>query len=117
MDSIDVFNDVIKILESITLIEKPMAQAFKKSENLAKNFQEGKVEEAKASCKALTIELLELQKIFKEKTLEPSMELYQTIKKLMHVYVGDAEKQILFMEERTGIKKTKDFLQGLKEKL
>ena len=109
-DTIDIFNDVIKILDSLVLMEESIGKVIQDSKKFTSDFKAGKLEETQADCDALATNLGELEKIFKDKTLEPSMDLYQKIKQLLHIHIGNAEKQLVLFEEQSSLKTAKQLL-------
>ncbi len=112
-DTIDIFNDVIRILDSIVQMESSIAKTTSNAKKFTEDFKAGNLEKAQADCDALSASLSEAEKVFKEKTLEPAMDLYQKIKQMMHIHIGEAEKQLSFVEDHTGIKKAKAVLEKL----
>lgn len=115
-DSIDIFNDVIKILDSIVVMEDSIGKTVQSGEKFVEDFKSGNLEQAKADCDTLSTNLEEIKKLFKDKTLQPAMDLYQEIKKLLHIHIGNAEKQLLMFEEQSSLKSAKHLLETLKEK-
>ncbi len=113
-DTIDIFNDVIKILDSIVEMESSIGKSVLSAKQFTEDFKAGNLEKAKADCDALSSSLGGAEKVFKEKTLEPAMDLYQKIKKLMHIHIGEAEKQLSYVEEHMGLKQAKAILEKLK---
>lgn len=115
-DSIDIFNDVIKILDSIVLMEDSIGKTAQSGEKFIQDFKAGNLEQAQADSDALGKSLEGIGKLFKEKTLEPAMDLYQKIKQLLHIHIGNAEKQLLMFEEQASLKSAKHLLETIKEK-
>ena len=94
-------------------MEESIGQVVQDRKKFSEDFQAGKIEETQKDYDALATDLEDLEKIFKEKTLEPSMDLYQKIKQLLHLHVAHAEKQIEDLQTGSGIKEMKTLLKSI----
>ena len=108
--TLDIFNDLVKLLNSVVLMEDTFGKVASDGKEFAAAFEAGKVDEAKAKMDSFSKDLGDLEKIFKDNTLEPAMDLYQKIKQLLHLHVAQAEKQIDEMQTVSGIKVAQDLL-------
>jgi hypothetical protein len=108
--TLDIFNDIVKILNSIVLMEESFGKVTSDSKEFATAFESGKVDEAKAKLDSFSKDLGDLEKLFKDNTLEPAMDLYQKIKQLLHLHVAESEKQIDEMKVVSGVKVDQDLL-------
>ena len=115
-NTIDIFNDIINILDSIVLMEKSIGKTVQAGEKFIDDFKSGNLEKTQGDCDLFTTSLGEIEKTFKEKTVQPAMDLYQEIKKLLHIHIGNAEKQLLMFEDQSSLKPAKQLLEKIKEK-
>ena len=112
-NSISIFNDVVEILDSIVGMETSLSDLAKTTEALSQNFKSGKLEDAQTDCDILMKNLQGVEEVFKTKTLQPAMDLYQKIKQLMSRVVLEGEDQLTLVEERSGIKEAREFLKKM----
>ena len=108
--TLDIFNDIVKILNSNVLMEESFGKVTSDSKEFAADFESGKVDEAKAKLDSFSKDLGDLEKLFKDNTLEPAMDLYQKIKQLLHLHIAESEKQIDEMKVVSGVKVAQDLL-------
>ena len=94
-------------------MEESIGQVVQDRKKFSEDFQAGKIEETQKDYDALATDLEDLEKIFKEKTLEPSMDLYQKIKQLLHLHVAHAEKQMEDLQTGSGLKEMKKLLKAI----
>ena len=115
-NSIDIFNDVIEILDSVVGMETSLPDLAKTTEALSQGFKSGKLEDAQTDCDTLMKNLQGVEAVFKTKTLQPAMDLYQKIKQLMSRVVSEGEGQLQLIEEKSGIKEAREFLKKMEGK-
>jgi len=115
-DVITIFKDIIGILDSIALMEGSIVKAVQEGKNFVEDFKSGNLEKTQGDCDLLATTLGEMEKTFKNKTVQPAMDLYQEIKKLLHIHIGNAEKQLLMFEDQSSLKPAKELLEKIKEK-
>ena len=109
--TLDIFNDIVKLLNSVVLMEGTLGKIASAGKDFTVAFDAGKVDEAKAKLESFSKDLGDLEKLFKDNTLEPAMDLYQKIKQLLHLHIAESEKQIDEMKTLSGIKVAQDLLE------
>ena len=108
--TLDIFNDIVKLLNSVVLMEGALGKVASAGKEFATAFETGKVDEAKAKLENFSKDLGDLEKLFNDNTLEPAMDLYQKIKQLLHLHIAESEKQIDEMKTLSGIKVAQDLV-------
>lgn len=109
--TLDIFNDIVKILNSLVLMESSLGKVLAEGKNFATAFESGKLDEAKAKVDSLSKDLGDLEVLFKNNTPEQAMDLYQKIKEILHLHVAQSEKQLVELEAASGIKEVQDLLE------
>ncbi len=109
--TLDIFNDIVKILNSLVLMESSIGKAISEGKEFASAFEAGKIDDAKAKMDSFSKDLGDLETLFKDNTLEPAMDLYQKIKKILHLHVAQSEKQLVELKAASGIKVAQDLLE------
>ncbi len=116
-DTIDIFNDIIKILDSIVVMEGTIKQAAVDGKKFIEDFKSGNIEQTQAACDALSKSLGALETVFKDHTLGPAMDLYQQIKQLLHIHIGQGEQRLLEFEKSINLGAAKKLLAHQEEKI
>ena len=101
--TLGIFNDIVKILNSLVLMESSIGKAISEGKEFAIAFEAGKTDEAKAKMDSFSKDLGELETLFKDNTLEPGMDLYQKIKQILHTHVAQSEKQLVELKAASGM--------------
>jgi len=110
MTTLDIFNDIVKILNSLVLMEGSLGKTISEGKEFAAAFESGSVDEAKSKMDSFSKNLGELETLFKENTLDPAMDLYQKIKQLLHLHVAQTEKQLIELKSASGVNEAQDLL-------
>ena len=116
-DVIDIFNDIVKLGEALVASEKQIEDGVNFSKEFIDDFKSGNVEKAQADCDKLGVVLEGLGQNFTSTALEPLMDIYQKIKNVMHLHIGNSEKQLLAFEHQSCLKNAKYILQKMEGKL
>lgn len=109
--TLDIFNDIVKLLNSVVLIEGTLGKVGSAGKDFTDAFEAGKIDEAKTKLEGFSKDVGDLEKLFKDNTLEPAMDLYQKIKQLLHLHIAESEKQIDEMKVVSGVKVAQDLLE------
>ena len=116
-DVIDIFNDIVKIGEAVVASEKEVAGAVNASKVFLDDFKSGNVEKAQEDCEKLGESLEGIGLNFKTTALEPLMDIYKKIKNVMHLHIGNSEKQLLAFEQQSCLKNARYILQKMEGKV
>ena len=108
--TLDIFNDIVKILNSLVLMESSLGKALSEGKEFAAAFESDKIDEAKSKMDSFSKDLGDLETLFKDNTLEPAMDLYQKIKQLLHLHVAQTEKQLVELKAASGVNEAQDLL-------
>ena len=92
-------------------MENSIGKALSEGKEFATAFEAGKIDEAKAKMDNFSKDLGDLETLFKDNTLEPAMDLYQKIKKILHLHVTQSEKQLVELKAASGRQEAKDLLE------
>ncbi len=111
--TLDIFNDIVKILNSLVLMETSLSKAVSDSKEFITFFKDGKLEEAKAKMDSFSKDLGEFEKLFKDNTLEPAMDLYKQIKQLLHLHVANVENQVGELKKASSLSLMQNLLKEL----
>ena len=80
MISMNLFQDIINILESIMGMEQSVQTAISQGKKFAQNFKSGNVKEAEADADTFLDTLDQMGKKFDAQSMDAIMDIYQKIK-------------------------------------
>lgn len=105
--AIEIFNDVVTILESIVHMEDDVSEVSKTGKLFIKDFKAGNTQAAQKDCDDLATSLGKLEKVFSAETLPAVMDIYQKLKHGLSQHVLMGEKHMLELESQLQIKPMK----------
>ena len=110
MEIFDIFNDIVKILNSISVMENYLKKSTSDTKEFIKDFKSDNLPAAQSKLDSLNKDFNELERIFKDCTLMPAMDLYQKIKQLLHLHVAHSEKQLIDLKSNFKLNEAQNLL-------